>query len=149
MSSNSRPCSSTRHLVIADVARLQCDQYDCSFGHTFEADPVGGNMAEPESRIPLADLVNAVRAELETASVNARNQQLQFEVQDVQLEVEVMTTGTREAGGGLQVWVLTVGAKGSKANAATQKVTLNLSAVTRDGTKFRVSDISSKPTRQK
>jgi NTP-dependent ternary system trypsin peptidase co-occuring protein len=109
----------------------------------------GGDMAELEARIPLADLVNAVRAELETAALSARNQQLQFEVQDVQLEVEVMTTGTREAGGGLQVWVVTVGAKGSKANAATQKVTLNLSAVMPDGTKFRVSDISSAPIRRK
>ena len=106
-------------------------------------------MAEPESKIPLADLVNAIRAELETAAVNARNQQLQFEVQDIQLEVEVMTTGTREAGGGLQVWVLTVGAKGSKANAATHKVTLNLGAVTSDGAKFRVSDVSPKPIRRK
>jgi hypothetical protein len=106
-------------------------------------------MAEPESGVPLADLVNAVRAELETAAVNARGQQLQFEVQDVQLEVEVTTTGTREAEGGLKVWVLTVGAKGSKANAATHKVTLNLTAVTSEGTKFRVSDVSSKPTRRK
>ena len=106
-------------------------------------------MAESEPGIPLADLVNAVRAQLETAAVNARGQQLQFEVQDVQLEVEVMTTGTREAEGGLQVWVLTVGAKGSKANAATQKVTLNLSAVTPDGTKFHVSDVSPKPIRRK
>jgi len=116
-------------------------------GYTREANH-GGNVVAPDSGIPLADLVNAVRAELETAAVNARNQQLQFEVQDVQLEVEVMTTGTREAAGGLQVWVLTVGAKGSKANTATQKVTLNLSAVTPDGTKFRVNDISSKPIRR-
>jgi hypothetical protein len=109
----------------------------------------GVDMAEPESGIPLADLVNAVRAELETAAVKARDQQLQFEVQDVQLEVEVMTTGTREAGGGVKVWVLTVGAKGSRANAATHKVTLNLSAVTAEGTKFRVSDVSSKPIRRR
>jgi hypothetical protein len=103
---------------------------------------------EPETAVPLADLVDAVRAELETAAVNARNQQLQFEVQDVQLEVQVMTTGTREVGGGLQVWVLTVGAKGSKANAATHKVTLRLNAVTPEGTKFRVSDVPSKPIRR-
>lgn len=106
-------------------------------------------MTETESRIPLADLVNAVRAELETAALDARNQQLQFEVQDVQLEVDVTTTGTREVGGGVQVWVLTVGAKGSKANAATQKVTLRMSAVTQEGTKFRVSDASSRPIRRK
>jgi hypothetical protein len=106
-------------------------------------------VAEPETRIPLADLVNAVRAELETAALDARDQRLQFEVQDVQLEVEVTTTGTREAKGGLQVWVVTAGVKGTKANAASQKVTLNLRAVTEDGTKFRVSDAPSKPIRQK
>jgi hypothetical protein len=104
-------------------------------------------MAEPG--IALADLVNAVRRELETAAINARDQQLQFEVQDVQLEAEVMTTGTLEGGGGLQIWVVNVGAKGSKANAATQKVTLKLGAVTPDGSKFRVSDLPSKPIRRK
>ena len=106
-------------------------------------------MAELESGVPLADLVDAVRAELETAATKARDQQLQFEVQDVRLEVEVATTGTREVGGGLKVWVLTVGGKGSKENAATHKVTLNLSAVTREGTKFRVSDVPTQPVRRK
>jgi hypothetical protein len=104
-------------------------------------------MAEPG--IALADLINAVRRELETAAINARDQRLQFEVQDVQLEAEVMTTGTREAGGGLQIWVVNLGAKGSKANAATQRVTLKLGAVTPDGSKFRVSDLPSKPIRRK
>jgi hypothetical protein len=105
-------------------------------------------MAEPGA-IPLADLVDAIRGELETAALNARGQKLQFEVQEVQLEVDVTTTGTREAKGGLQVWVLTVGAKGSKSNAASHKVSLKMNAVTPDGSKFRVSDISAKPIRQK
>lgn len=94
-------------------------------------------MTEPESEIALADFVDAVRAELEAAAVKARDQQLQFEVQDVQLGVEVITTGTREVEGGVKVWVLTIDGKGSRANAATQKVTLNLSPVTAEGTNFR------------
>jgi len=105
-------------------------------------------MTESGSKIALADLVNAVRAELETAAVKARDQQLQFEIQDVQLEVEVTTTGTREVEGGVKVWVLTLDTKGSKANAATHKVTLNLSPVTAEGTKFRVSDLSARPIRR-
>jgi hypothetical protein len=109
---------------------------------------VRGDMAESEQGIPLADLVNAVRAELETAAIRARDQELQFEVHDVQLEVEVATTGTREAEGGLKVWVLAVGARGSKAHGDTHKVTLNLNAVTADGSKFRVSDLSSVPIRR-
>jgi Trypsin-co-occurring domain 2 len=99
-------------------------------------------MPESAPGIPLADLVDAIRGELETAAVNARDQQLQFEVQDITLEVEVTTTGAREAKGGLKVWVLTVGAGGSEANTAAQKVTLNLSAVTADGSRFRVGDVS-------
>jgi Trypsin-co-occurring domain 2 len=105
-------------------------------------------MTEPESGIALADFVNAVRAELEAAAVKARDQQLQFEVQDVQLGVEVTTTGTREVEGGVKVWVLTIDGKGSGANAATHKVTLNLSPVTAEGTKFRVSDVSARPIRR-
>jgi hypothetical protein len=105
-------------------------------------------MAESDPGIPLADLIDAIRAELETAAVNARDQELQFEVEGVQLEVEVTTTGTREAEGGLKVWVLTIGASGSRANTASQKVTLNLGAVGRDGSRFQVSDVSSRPIRR-
>jgi hypothetical protein len=105
-------------------------------------------MPEPEQGIPLADLVDAIRGELETAALNARDQQLQFEVKDIQLEVEITTTGTREGGGGLKIYVLTLGGKASKSNASSQKVTLNLSAVTPDGSKFKVSDLSSEPVRE-
>jgi hypothetical protein len=105
-------------------------------------------MAESDPGIPLADLIDAIRAELETAAINARDRQLQFEVEGVQLEVEVTTTGTREAEGGLKVWVLTIGASGSRANTATQKVTLNLGAVGLDGARFQVSDVSSLPIRR-
>ncbi len=101
-----------------------------------------------EQGISLADLIDAVRSELETAAVRARNGQLQFEVTDVQLEVEVATTGSRETEGGLRIWVLTIGAKGSKSDAATHKVTLNLTAVDASGAKFRVSDVSSQPIRR-
>jgi hypothetical protein len=105
-------------------------------------------MEQPDSGIPVADLVNAVRAELEKAAVDARDQRLQFEVKDVQLELQVATTGTRTAEGGLKLWVVTIGGKGSRENAATHKVTLNLGAVTADGTKFRVSDVAEQPIRQ-
>jgi hypothetical protein len=106
------------------------------------------SMDKSDPGIPLADLVDAIRAELETAAINARGKQLQFEVQDIQLEVEVATTGAREAEGGLKVWVLTIGAKGSKTNADTHRVTLNMGAMASDGSKFRVSDVSPKPIRR-
>lgn len=102
-------------------------------------------MSQPEQGIPLADLVEAVRGELELAAARARRSALQFEVQDVALEVEVATTGTKGLDGGLKLWVLTVGGKATRENAATHKVTLNLSAVTPEGVKFRVSDLAPVP----
>ena len=105
-------------------------------------------MADQQPGIPLADLIDAVRGELEAAALKAVDQKLQFEVQDVQLEVEIATTGTKGAEGGIKVWVVNIGAKGSKSDANTQKVTLKLGPVSTDGTKFKVSDVTAKPIRR-
>jgi hypothetical protein len=107
-------------------------------------------MTEPEPGIPLADLVDAIREQLETAAARARKRksELQFEVKDVTLEVEVTTTGSRHAKGGLQVWVLTLGAGAQKSNTAAHKVTLSLGAVGPDGSVFTVKDKSSAPVRR-
>ncbi|MGD9705179.1 MAG: trypco2 family protein [Acidimicrobiia bacterium] len=103
-------------------------------------------MSEPG--IALADVIDAVRAELETAARRAIDQPLQFDVEDIQLEVEVTTTGTREAEGGIKIWVLSLGAKGSKTAGGSHKVSLRLSPVSKTGAKFKVSDIS-KPVRRR
>jgi hypothetical protein len=105
-------------------------------------------MANQQPGIPLADLIDAVRGELEAAALNAVHQKLQFEVQDVQLEVEIATTGTKGAEGGIKVWVVNIGAKVDRSDANTQKVTLKLGPVSPDGTKFKVSDVTAKPIRR-
>jgi hypothetical protein len=105
-------------------------------------------MANQQPGIPLADLIDAVRGELEAAALNAVDQKLQFEVQDVQLEVEIATTGTKGAEGGIKVWVVNIGAKVDRSDANTQKVTLKLGPVSPDGTKFKVSDVTAKPIRR-
>ena len=104
--------------------------------------------AVDESRIPLADLVDAVRAQLEAAALRSRGQDLQFEVQGLHLEVDVAVEGSREGEGGLKVWVLSVGGKRSRTDTATHKVTLDLAAVNQAGTKFKVSDLSEQLTRR-
>jgi hypothetical protein len=104
---------------------------------------IEGNMAEVG--VPLGDLINAVRAELQYAATEARDQQLQFEVRDVQLELEVATTRTKEGDGGVKVVVLTLGAKAAKADTTTQKVTLSLEPVSTTGSRFRVSDLADRP----
>jgi hypothetical protein len=95
----------------------------------------------PDSTIPLADLIDAVRAELQASAEAARDEQLQFEVQEVELDVEITATGTREGSGGLKIYVLNLGAKASSTDTAVHRVKLKLGAVGRDGTKYHVSDV--------
>jgi hypothetical protein len=99
-------------------------------------------------RLPLADLIDAVRGELQRAAAEARNAELQFEVQDVNLEVEVAATGTKGVDGGIKLWAFTLGGKASKSDTATQTVTLKLGAVNKTGGKFHVSDLSSEHLRK-
>jgi len=101
-----------------------------------------------EAQMPLADLIDAVRDELQRAADRATTKKLQFEVQDVSLEVEVTTTGSREAEGGIKLWVLNLGAKGSRANTNGHKVTLHLTAEGSGGTRLRVSDSAPRPVRK-
>jgi hypothetical protein len=99
-------------------------------------------------QMPLADLIDAVREELQRAADQAGSKRLQFEVQDVELEVEVTTSGSREAEGGIKLWVVNLGAKGSRTNANTHRVTLHLTAEGRGGTRLRVRDSKSPPVRR-
>lgn len=102
-----------------------------------------------DPKIALSDLIGAVRSELETAAVNAAGQALQFEVQDIELDVEVTTTGTAGASGGVKVWVLNIGARGSRSKGSTQRVKVKLGPVGPGGTRYKVSDTTSKSVRRK
>src|SRR3712207_3485683 len=105
-------------------------------------------MPDPQPGLPLSDLIDAVRGELRAAAETAKGADLQFEVQDVTLEVQVAATGTRGIDGGVKLWAVTFGGKASKSDTATHTVTLRLGAVSASGNKFRVSDLSSSPIRQ-
>ena len=100
-------------------------------------------MTETGIHIPLSDLIEAVRGELEKAAKQAQGRDLRFEVNDVELDLEIATTGTKEGGGELKVWVISIGGKGSKSSASTHRVKLSVAAVTRTREKFLTSD---KPT---
>jgi hypothetical protein len=99
-------------------------------------------------RLSLADLIDAVRGELQKAATEARDAELQFDVQDVTLEVEIAATGTKGIDGGIKLWAFTLGGKASKSDTATQTVTLKLGAVNKAGGTFHVSDLSSERVRK-
>src|SRR3954462_4508830 len=90
--------------------------------------------------LELAALIDAVRSEMQTAAARGRGQALQFEVQEVNLDVEVTATVAKEASGGIKIWVLTAGGKASKADAATHRINVRMTAIDDEGNGVQVAD---------
>ena len=105
-------------------------------------------MVDPEVGLPLSDLIEAVRKELQVAALAAKGSELQFEVDDVTLEVQVTATGSRDVEGGVKLWAVNLGGRASKSDASMHTVTLKMTAVTAGGNRFRVSDLSSGDVRR-
>ncbi|NKL79567.1 trypco2 family protein [Rhizobium leguminosarum] len=93
-----------------------------------------------ESRIPLAEAINNLRAELLTALTDGKDQPLQFRLRPIELELKL--TVTREVGGtgGVKFWVVNLDAKGTLGDATTHTLKLTLEPVAKDGrSEFLVS----------
>jgi len=87
-------------------------------------------MAAGDGDLPsLAETIAAVRRELSVAQAAGVREPVQFRVGPVELEFEVIVTRTGGGQAGVQVWVLTLGAKGELAQASTQRIKLTLQPV--------------------
>ena len=98
---------------------------------TDEADPSG---------VGLADAIKQVRAELEEAIKEGAGSSVAFRAGTVEMEFEVAVTRTKGVNGGVQISVISFGAKGEKANAATNRVKVSLTPVNRDGSDTLIGD---------
>ena len=89
----------------------------------------------------LADTIRALRRQLTTAMAAGKDQQLLFEVGDVQLEFEVAITKDGSADGGVRFGVISFGARGSLADARTPRIALSLQPITiqADGSRRRAA----------
>ena len=100
-----------------------------------------------QSKVGLADVVEALRAELSEAMARARGQEIQFPVGEIQVEFQIGVTREAEGKAGLKVWVLELGAGASYTRESVQKITVSLEPpVTADGQSVKVHrDLDSKP----
>ena len=99
-------------------------------------------------RLSLADLIDAVRGELQKAATEARDAELQFDVQDVTLGVESAAAGTKRDEGGIGLCAFTLSGRRQVGSRPSRTVTLNLGAVNKAGATFHVSDLSSERVRK-
>lgn len=90
----------------------------------------------PETHEPagmgLAEAIREVRLELQQAMQEGQGSGIGFEAGQVELEFEVGLTRSREASGGFQLSVLSLGAKGDRTSTATHRVNIVLTPISRD-----------------
>ncbi|MEV6975616.1 trypco2 family protein [Kitasatospora sp. NPDC093806] len=90
--------------------------------------------------IELADLLASLRAEINRARIDSRDQDVRFRIDSIDLELQVAVEKSAEADGGVRFWVVSLGAKGAAKAAHTHTVRLALSAETADGGQVLTGD---------
>jgi hypothetical protein len=79
-----------------------------------------------EGTIPLSEMIQVLREEIEAAQAQSANSNLKFKLETAEIELTVAVTKTKSASGGIQVWVIEAGGEYSKANVTTHKFKLVL-----------------------
>lgn len=86
-------------------------------------------MAEKKSIIPLASVIENLRAELMTALQKGAGQDLQFRLQPIELELKVGVTAKGGGDGKVSFWVIELGASGEYERATTHTLKVVLEVV--------------------
>jgi hypothetical protein len=76
--------------------------------------------------VPVADAIEMLRDELETALAEGAGRAVQFGVSDVTLTVSVVAGKSKDAVGKIRWWVVEAGGSGTWSNQATQTLVLTL-----------------------
>jgi Trypsin-co-occurring domain 2 len=100
-------------------------------------DPVG---------VGLAEAIDQVRTELEQAIKDGERSAVAFRAGPVELEFEVAFAKTGGVEGGLQLSVLSFGAKGERSSTATHRVKVALTPVDRQGRDKLIGDVGKRDT---
>ena len=102
-----------------------------------EREPVG---------IGLAEAIGQVRAELERAAKDGERSPMAFRPGPVELEFEVAFAHTGGVNGGLQLSVLSFGAKREHSSTSTHRVRVALTPVDRAGSDILIGDVETRDT---
>lgn len=83
--------------------------------------------ADRADGLGLADMIAALRTELEDAQRRAAAEELRFGIKDVEVEATVQIVRNTAGRAGVQFWVVQAGGEHSRGNATTHRIKLNLS----------------------
>ncbi len=86
----------------------------------------------PNERIGIPDAVRALRSELTATIKENEHEELRFDLRWVEIELTLAIEHQTEAQAGVNVWVVSVGGKGSMTSASTHNVTLSMAPYLQD-----------------
>lgn len=84
-------------------------------------------------RLSLKDTIGAIRSELTQSILAAQDEEIRFELGQIDLEFEIEIERNVEGSGGVSFWIVTLGAKANKTSTTTHRVSLKLKPVSHDG----------------
>lgn len=90
--------------------------------------------------IELSEMLGQLREELLTARAKSEGSELKFQIEDIEIELQIGTTKGGTGGGGVKFWVYNAEAEVNVSQAKTQKLKLKLKPVGPDGKPANVSD---------
>lgn len=100
---------------------------------------------EENNKFQLSDIIVNLREEILLAQEKARDQDLKFCVQGIEVELQVGVTAKAAAKGGVKFWVYSAEAGGEVAKQTIQKVKLTLKPTGKDGKIIEISDEEEMP----
>lgn len=90
--------------------------------------------------IELSEMIGQLREELLTARAKSEGSDLKFQIEDIEIELQIVTTKGGKFGSGVKFWIFNADAEGNVSQAQTQKLKLKLKPVGPDGKEIPVSD---------
>ena len=105
-----------------------------------EAEPV------PGQEIPLADMIETLRSELETAQSQGANRAVSFAVETIEVELKVLVSKKVKGQGGIKFWVINAAAGAERAAQSAHTFRLTLSPrQAGSGKRFEISSTTDAP----
>ena len=85
------------------------------------------------NRLSLNDTIGAIRSELAQSILAAQDEEIRFELGEIDLEFQIEIERNAEGSGGIRFWIVEFGAKASQSSTVTHRVSLKLKPISNDG----------------
>jgi len=79
--------------------------------------------------IPLGEMIETLRQELQVAQAKGSGQPIAFEIENVELELQIAVSRKKSGDGKIAFWVLSIGGGLENSGETTHRVKLSLSPV--------------------